>query len=302
MNEINHFLIHKAKNTQNAYMLVIKQVESFTRRPLIKLTAKDAVAFLSSLSNRSPATVKHRYILLHSIFEFFYDMQMISFNPMRAAGRIISWRQQVQVRPTAMIEPLQVIKILRQPKTSTKSGITDKAMLSLLFGGGFRKSEILGLDVGDIKVNQNNVMFAELRHTKAGKKQIQPIAKFAYPAISRLISQRKSDGATESDPLLVFYYPKSGKARNRLDVRTLDRRFKRYCMAVGVKAAPHAARVSYVSQLKRMGVSDREAAKALRHSSDRMVKVYDKRIEEMEAHAGVELKYLDLFNKKRLAA
>jgi len=302
MNEINHFLVHKAKNTQNAYMILIRQVEGFTKKPFIELTTKQAVAFLSSLTNRAPATLKHRYILLHSIFEFFYDMQMIPFNPIKPAGRIISWRQAAQVRPTKMINPLDVVKILKQPKANTKTGIHDRAMLSLLFGGGFRKSEILALNVGDLKVNNKNILVVELRQTKAGKRQLQPIAKFAYPAISELISQRKSDGATENDPLLVYYYAKTGKVRNRLDVRTLDRRFIKYCRAIGVSAAPHSARVSYVSQLKRMGVSDREVANALRHSGDRMVKVYDKRIIELEAHPGIELKYFDVTIKKSLAA
>jgi integrase len=144
--------------------------------------------------------------------------------------------------------------------------------------------------VGDVKVSPKGVVYLELKNSKAGRRQVRVVAKFARPYISRLISQRKAEGADATDPLFVFYYA-SGKVRGRIDQLTLVRVFKKYCAIFGIKAAPHSARATFATKLKSMGFSDRETADALGHLTEEMVRVYDKRAKEVEDSPAIKLVY-----------
>lgn len=292
-NEIELFLKLKTDNTRRAYLSIIHDFMRFVgKKSLTEITHKDALRYLSAKEGAAGATIKHRYSVLRSLYEYFFDLGYVNKNPWRPVARAISFRQSAQVRPTKVLTPCEVVRLLKSIDTSTKRGVQDLAILSLLFGGGFRRSEILNMQIGDLQTTSDGILFADLRKTKAGKRQMQPIAKFAWAAISKFISQRKNDGAENEDPLVVFYY-RDGRVRGKLDARTFARRFKKLCKKIGVDAAPHAARATYATQLKRAGAEDRVVAEALRHSTEIMVRVYDKRARGIEQPQVIGLNYAD---------
>jgi site-specific recombinase XerD len=272
------FLKHKRPNTRRSYRQSLIGLELAARKPLEKITPMDIMRFLDGIAERlATATVKRHFHAIRSTYNYLVDLQLIPINPAKAAARAISWRQEEQRRPTATLDWGVMRKALRaQISSHPKKVIQARAVVALLFGAGLRRSEALGLNMDSVKVSEFGEMYLELSHTKSGKKQMRFLAKFARKFVARLVSQRKEEGADNSDPLLVFYY-KDGRERGRLSEKTFYLIFRRVMKSIGVKAAPHSARAALATKLKREGVDDRIVAQVLGHATDQMVKVYDHR-------------------------
>jgi integrase len=72
----------------------------------------------------------------------------------------------------------------------------------------------------------------------------------------------------------------------RMSYETIKKIWRRYAMLVGVEGAGmHAARATLITKLLTDGVDYRGVQEVSRHSSTRMVEVYDKRRYEIEEQA-----------------
>jgi integrase/recombinase XerD len=275
----------KTLNTKRAYGYVWKSWSNHCPNPKSP-TLDDCSSFLLTLRSlgASDATVRHRYQVLRSIYDFLVSLGLCPISPWVALGRIFSWRSLHRVRPTKLIPKTAINGGLNDYSGAIKEGIRDRAFIALLFGTGVRISEAWGLCVGDVLTTPNGVPYLELLRTKAGKVQQQPIPEWTWEYVSRLVSQRKSEFATASDALWC-HYRKSG-ATGRLSISTLCRIYRRK-----FGTGPHSARATFATQLKDMGFADEDVAVALRHATTQQVKVYDKRRYELDRNVTVRIRY-----------
>lgn len=148
---IKMFLNMKQPNTRRSYLTAIKQIE-MRCGPLTQITPSAAMEYFSELkaSDISASTLRQRFNVLTSLYNYLVDMQVIERNPLRPVARAISWRQAAQVRPTALVDFALVHKILRAPLANTKKGIRDRAIMALFFGSGLRRTEALNLKIESI--------------------------------------------------------------------------------------------------------------------------------------------------------
>lgn len=292
------FLRRKRPATQRAYRGAMFGLEVHSGKPLEKVVSLDILKYLDRIGAKvmkdgtlySPVSARHQFHCLSSVFKFLHEVELIQKNPTSAAKHAISWRQEEQKRPTAALQFGLVRKALRaETSKNLKKSLRNRGILALLFGAGLRRSEALGLKVGDVRVNPFGVLYLNLQTTKAGKSQVRVLAKFAHKYVSQLVLQRKREEATDADPLLVCYR-EDGSIRGPLSVASLYRTFRNAMKQLGIDAAPHAARAAFATQLKRLGVDDREVAAALGHGSANMVHVYDKRRMTLEESPALMLK------------
>ncbi len=298
----------KAINSQRSYhaaldtfaeFLSVKRSSYKFERELLTFTPLKAGKFIRWLRNRkggdggriADTTVAQRVAILRRVFRHLIDIGARVGNPIGVVSDVMPMRQRVQKRPTKLIPFDAVQRILDAPDPSTKEGIRDRALLAILFGGGLRRSEALKLNVGDIGEGNDGVPFLILRATKAGQNQTQSLPAWAWQRVIKYLEQRDDDGSAPQSPLFVFYY-RNGESRRRISERTLARMYKRYAASVGVDgAAPHSARATAVTRLKEMGYEDRDVANFLRHSTETMVRVYDKRGRGPARNPGRMLEY-----------
>jgi integrase len=298
----------KAINSQRSYhaaldtfaeFLSVKRSSYKFERELLTFTPLKAGKFIRWLRNRkggdggriADTTVAQRVAILRRVFRHLIDIGARVGNPIGVVSDVMPMRQRVQKRPTKLIPFDAVQRILDAPDPSTKEGIRDRALLAILFGGGLRRSEALKLNVGDIGEGNDGVPFLILRATKAGQNQTQSLPAWAWQRVIKYLEQRDDDGSAPQSPLFVFYY-RNGESRRRMSERTLARMYKRYAASVGVDgAAPHSARATAVTRLKEMGYEDRDVANFLRHSTETMVRVYDKRGRGPARNPGRMLEY-----------
>lgn len=267
-------------------------------KAMLRATSQDALGYISKLRRRmmpdgetaADATVRVRYAALRGIYEYLVDSEVCQRNPFRAAGRAISWRQHRQKRPTKLIPFDAIPRLLRLPDRSTRWGVRDRAIIAVLFGGGLRRSELQRMRLDDIQTTPEGVPFLRIRAPKGGYELHKALPEWAWACLSELVSQRKSEGATERSPIFVFYYV-DGRAGRGLSVETIYRTYRMYTAIAGVEAAPHSARATYASKMKADGHEDREVAEALGHSSTRQVQTYDKRVRGVATSPARKLKY-----------
>jgi len=281
------FLSFKTENTQRAYRQAISSLESYLNREAKTCSQSEALDYLSKYKrNHSDASLKHRYHILRSYFEYLVDSGEIDRNPFRIAKSLISMRQQNQVRPTKTLTPKQVTEILKALDLTDPHQRLVFAFIAFLFGGGLRRGEALSLSPSNLKLAANKGQsYVELRYTKAGITQIQPIPSWIKPVLQEILVDRIEHGVSSKAPL--FPWSES----------TAYRHCKRAAENAGIECAPHAFRAAAATLLKLDGLEDREVAEFLRHKTLTMVKFYDHRFREASQKTKQSLE--KFFTKKK---
>lgn len=202
-----------------------------------------------------------------------------------------------QKRPTERLDNRIVKRIVNMPDLTSPIGFRDRAILSALFGGGMRRSEVIGIRVGDVKTSLKGNTYLYLRATKTKKDREQAIPPWAAKNIKHFHEMRINQGAKGADYLFVTRT--SGRGGKKLTINhplsatAVYRLFKNYCALAGVDvvATPHSARATAITRLLEKGWSHREVQEFSGHSSVEMVEHYDKRRIGVDDNPGNDLDY-----------
>ncbi len=137
--------------------------------------------------------------------------------------------------------------------------VRDWAALELLYATGVRVSELVGVDTGDLDLDQRLVRVLG----KGGKERMVPFGVPASRALREWLAERPSL-ATPSSPDAVFLGARGG----RLDVRQVRAVVHRLTGLAGVRdLAPHGLRHSAATHLLDGGSDLRSVQEVLGHAS-----------------------------------
>lgn len=224
----------------------------------------------------SLATVKHKTVILCSIWDELLHLGAVTSNPFRKAKRDMRRIHGNDRRPHQLI-PFEKVRELFKLEYHGAEGARDKALLAALFGGALRINEALGIRLCDVREGPDGSAVLTLRNTKRQRAEDQAVPPWAARHILAYLKLRKADGAGELDPFLTPY--KLGVTTNDfLQDRTVRRWFTGYMRRVGLTGqfSPHCARATAITKLLQDGVPHREVIKFSRHSSITMLERYDK--------------------------
>ncbi len=82
--------------------------------------------------------------------------------------------------PTSVLPHAQVKKLVGRIDTSNAEGIRDRAMVELMYSSGIRAAELLGLDVGDLDLDNATALVMG----KGRKQRVVPIGKTALKVVT----------------------------------------------------------------------------------------------------------------------
>jgi site-specific recombinase XerD len=185
-------------------------------------------------------------------------------------------------------------QILSEPEVAAILAVAamsrDRALLAVMLGGGLRVSEVSGLDVTDIVVDQEGATALWVRQAKGRKDRIVPI----NPDVSRLLRsylQATQRVLGEAGPLFRAHDRAAAKlARGRLTSRAMGDVVGRCARAAGIAAkrvTPHSLRHTYAVRALRAGASIVAVSKLLGHSSIAVTNRYLDHLELGELRAAV---------------
>lgn len=261
-----------------------KEVSTFVR-PKTKNTGT-----FNTLTN---STISKKFTALRRIYRMLIAASLCKENPFDIDKVHVTSGKSGQKRPTEMIDFDIVTKIINSPDEKTLKGLRDKTILSLLFAGGLRRSEVANLIIDDVKESQEGTLFLKLRATKSGKDATQALPLWCSSILFKYLNIRLNEGALSGDKLFMGTLGKDKSNSVPLTTSGIYRLFKKYCLQAGAGAyvSPHSARATAITKLLSDGLSHREVQEFSRHASIQMVEAYDKRLFGVEKNPGKNLKY-----------
>ncbi len=222
---------------------------------------------IESQQIRSKRTVRNHISALRSFYQFCQSRNYLNNNPFRNLTL-----PKLEKKLPVFLSQEELIQLLEAPLKFEISSphaemirVRDRIIMELLYGGGLRVSEVVGLNHGDLDLPKSLVRILG----KGRKERVVPIPERTS---SLLISFRENFclDASSSSPLFT-----SSKAQ-RLTSRNVQLRLKKYLAFCQLPqdVTPHKLRHSFATHLLDNGADLRSVQELLGHSSLSTTQVY----------------------------
>ena len=174
--------------------------------------------------------------------------------------------------PRTLPRPLSVAdvtRLLEEPRPVDAKGLRDRALLETMYGAGLRVSELVGLDVDDVDLEDGSVRVLG----KGGKERDVPLGRFAREAIAAYLSRARPELATTRSRSALFLNRRDG---GRLSRQACWNAIREHAGAAGVESrvTPHTLRHSFATHLLEGGADVRVVQELLGHASVATTQVY----------------------------
>jgi site-specific recombinase XerD len=161
--------------------------------------------------------------------------------------------------------------LIAAPDCSKPAGLRDRAMLELLYGGGLRISELVGLDLRQVDLDEA----AAIVHGKGAKERVVLFGQPAMDALEAYLADGRPPLALQSrtrDEQALFL----NRSGARLTARSVQTAIKRYALRAGIAedVHPHLLRHSFATHLLDGGADLRIVQDLLGHSSANTTQIY----------------------------
>lgn len=133
----------------NQYVTFLKNNEEFSADNTDgKLQEKGIQAFLEHLRdmNKSSATITRMLASVRSYYQYLMQIGVVPSNP----AKLIKLERTKKKVPEILTDK-EILQLLSMPNSNDPKGVRDKAMLELLYATGIRVSELINLDVDDVR-------------------------------------------------------------------------------------------------------------------------------------------------------
>lgn len=177
------------------------------------------------------------------------------------------------VRPqVTFLDQDEVARLLGAIDTTNPIGLRDRAVIELLFSGGLRVSELVGLDRSQVNLERREFM------VRGKGQKDRPI--FISPQAADWLSQYLTTRTDDGKPLFIHYSgsqdESEGGMYQRLTARSVQRLVKRYATAAGLikDVTPHTLRHSFATDLLHNGADLRSVQGLLGHANIQTTQIY----------------------------
>ena len=275
---VNLFLEHLewernlAPPTLRAYRREISAFVDFTLSVLDVqtpggVTPRDVRSYLAHLHSRglAPRSVARALASLRTFFGFLVTEGEMASNPAEAVPHPRG------TQATPMVADRYAIEELLEGFPETPAGHRDRAAIELLYASGLRVSELVGLDLADVRLSQRTLRV----RGKGRKERLVPFGRpaaaalEAYLPVRALWRQQSHDG---EEPL--FLNQRGGRLSDRSVRRLLDTAVRRTADLSHLH--PHALRHAFATHLLEAGMDLRAIQELLGHSSLATTQIYTK--------------------------
>ncbi len=270
---------------------MLKQIENFTLslkgRNLSSHTLRayetDLEAFAAYMSLRNFLSIKdftlkniRNYLLYEDKKEVSRTTMLRKISSLRSFARFLANRGLIKINPfTLFSAPKRDKKLpsflteeeaanLMESEISHRFHYRNKAILELVYSSGLRRSETIGLNIGDINYSEGLVKVLG----KGNKERIVPVTDIALDALSNYLATRPQ--AAPEEPLFL------GSKGGRLSGEGLAQVIKKSAIAgyVARKVTPHSLRHSFATHLLNNGCDLKSLQEMLGHKSLSATQVY----------------------------
>lgn len=261
-------------NTVSSYMRDIRQFAGWLRdaeeTDVVDATQLNIADFMSHLEEqgRSGATRSRALASLKNFYAYMVSSGFLNENPVKDVKVERSEKKLPQILTNREIELL-----LAQPSGSEPKDIRDRAMLQVMYATGIRVSELIGLDVEDVNLDQGMIRCAGGR-----KHRVLPIYEEAQKALRRYIQEVRSDMLANPGEHALFV--NVGGAR--MSRQGFWKILKHYQDTAGIEKeiTPHTLRHSFAVHLLENGADLGSLQELMGHSDISSTQMYTQMVDQ----------------------
>ncbi len=173
--------------------------------------------------------------------------------------------------PRNLPRPLAVADVeamLAAPGEGDVVGLRDRAILETLYGAGLRISELVGLDVDDVDLEEGSVRV----FGKGSKERLVPLGGFATRAIEAYLTRARPALARAGSGAAMFLNRRGGRLTRQGAAKILGTAVRR--AGVTKRVTPHTLRHSFATHLLEGGADVRVVQELLGHATLTTTQIY----------------------------
>lgn len=256
-----------AKNTLESYRLDLSAFSLWLTKQNKQLLTVDQADIQQYLAVRFPQSKARSISRLIASLRRFYRYLM--------RDNKISLDPTIQIQspklPRSLPKSLnedEVLALLNAPNLNESAGLRDRAMLELLYACGLRVSELVGVKVTEVSINDGVVRVTG----KGSKTRLVPMGEEAVDWISRYLSEARPD-ILQKRLCDALFVTNRGEAMTRQAFWYL---IKRYALLAGISKpmSPHVLRHAFATHLLNHGADLRVVQMLLGHADISTTQIY----------------------------
>ncbi|WP_314886752.1 site-specific tyrosine recombinase XerD [Cardiobacterium hominis] len=248
-----------------SYRRDLQLAERLCAKPLPDFSAADVQAVLAQLLDlqRKASSLARMRVSLRRFFAWMVEERLRADDPTVLLEAV----RHEKPLPRSLSEA-EVERLLAAPDLATPAGLRDAAMLELLYACGLRVSELVGLPLSAVFLQEAVLRVRgkgdKVRLVPMGEQAAEMVARYCREARPLLLDGRVSD---------VLFIAARGGAMNR---RTFWKLIHDYAIAVGIRTAvsPHTLRHAFATHLVNHGADLRVVQMLLGHSNLSTTQIY----------------------------
>lgn len=271
---LNHLTVERnlAPNTIAAYERDLRAYLAFlgergTRRPddVIRRDVEDFVA-AKRADHAADASVNRALSAVKGLHRFMVREGLSSVNP-TATLRVPKMGDNLP--DVISIEAAE--RLLDQDFPATAAGMRDRAVLEVLYGCGLRASELCGLDVNEVYLDEGFVRVMG----KGSKERLVPLVGTARRVLGTYLAEARSEllsHARSASASAAVFLNMRGTRLSRQSVHAICERYGRM---VGIEGLhPHTLRHSFATHMLAGGADLRALQEILGHADIATTQIY----------------------------
>ncbi len=259
---------HLAENTVAAYARDLQHFEEWRRdRDLREMKVSDLSRYVGWLADRqlAPATVARHIVTLRMFFKFLQLEGVLRDNHAELLGSQKLWERVPEV-----LSPAQITTFLAAPSPADRMFLRDRALLETMYATGCRASEVSGLRMEDLHLEQG---FCKCTG-KGSKQRMTHLGAAAVDALRGWIASGRPkllNGKAITVPWV--FLSRSGQRLRREAIWEL---VKKYAVIAGIppSISPHTLRHSFATHMLAGGADLRHVQEMLGHASIATTQIY----------------------------
>jgi integrase/recombinase XerD len=214
--------------------------------------------------NLSPRSMARTISTIRGFHKFLLGEEEVRDDP----TQIIDSPKQEKNLPD-VLSIVEIDEILKQPDTSSRLGIRDRAILETFYATGIRVSELVNLKQSNLMIEDGLVLV----YGKGSKERLVPIGSSARQWIAEYQKQARVHLVKTGKSQDVLFLNVRGTKLTRDMVRKL---VEKYALAAGIekKVHPHTFRHSFATHLLEGGADLRAVQEMLGHADISTTQIY----------------------------
>jgi len=294
LQRFSDYLAHTKGYSEHTVRNYVSDVRQFLlylgeREQVCPVESADYYVIRGFLSSRFTQNRKASLARKLSSLRCFYHLLLLEGKVPSNPAALLATPKREQMLPN-FLSVDDAFRVIEAPGEDSFIRVRDRTMLEFLYGSGLRVSELVGLNLKDVRTD-----LQVLRVWGKGRKErIVPFGNKARQALETYLVKREEvlkqkmpeeeGGSTEERPLFL------NRSGGRLTARSVARRLDGYARELRLprEVSPHALRHSFATHLLDSGADLRAIQELLGHASlattqrythlslDRIMEVYDR--------------------------